>query len=139
MTLLEPLSGHEDCFSNELLRAIQSLRSTILVGSLNAKAWYQNGNRHITLSLRPQACRCMAHCITQQSRNARAFSGAGAPHQLFKQYNTYRVFAHSVCRELFVMGLAAMVDASGKFVCSGLPINDSCTFGLSNRFAENNN
>ena len=36
-TLLEPLSGREDCFSHELLCATQSLKSTLLLGSLNAK------------------------------------------------------------------------------------------------------
>ena len=36
--MLEPLSGHEDCFSNELLRAIQYLRSTIG----KPKAWHRD-------------------------------------------------------------------------------------------------
>ena len=44
------------------------------------------GTGTLHVSIRPQACRCMAHCITQQSRNAKALSGAGDPHQLFKQY-----------------------------------------------------
>ena len=38
------------------------------------------------LSMRPQACRCVAHRIAYQSRNTKALSGAGGLHQLFKQY-----------------------------------------------------
>ena len=45
---MRPLSGHEDCSLNELLRATQFLRSTVLLGSLNPKTSSLNGNMHDT-------------------------------------------------------------------------------------------
>ena len=79
--MLEPLSGHEDCFSNELLHATQSLRSTMLLGSLNTKAWSQNGNMHVTFENASSGLQM--HGIAQQSRNAKVLSGEGGPHQVF--------------------------------------------------------